>query len=72
MISNANSDRDQDFIGSDAALLRAAARARETARRHGTKLVIWRDGKVCEVDPDEVPLPDVESPEGEAPLTSDS
>ena len=66
MIVKGDSDRDQDFIGSDAALLRAGARARETARRHGTKLVIWRDGQVCEVGPDEVPLPEVESPESEA------
>ena len=55
-----------DGAGIEAALLRAAARARENARRHGTKLVIWRDGKVCEVDSDEVPLPDAELPESEA------
>lgn len=54
-----NPEWDRELKGIEAALLRAAARARETARRCGTKLVIWRDGKVCEVDPDEVPLPDV-------------
>lgn len=54
-------DWDRELEGIEAALLRAAARARETARRHGTKLVIWRDGKMCEVAPDEAPLPEVES-----------
>ena len=33
--------------GHDAALRRAALKARETARRTGTPLVIYRDGKVC-------------------------
>ncbi len=37
-----------------AAGIRAGAmKAIETARRCGTKLVIWRDGKVMEVSPDE-------------------
>lgn len=52
-------NRERQLRGAEAALLRAAGRARETARRHGTKLVLWRDGMLCEVDPDEA---DVEAP----------
>ncbi len=51
---------DPDLIGAEAALRRAARRAREIARSTGTPLVIWRDGKVvkeyvgsvAEEDPD--------------------
>ena len=66
-----NGDLQAEIVKVEAALKRAGLRARETARRFGTRLVVLRDGKVCEVDPDEVPLPDVESPGSEAPLTSD-
>ena len=65
-----NGDLQAEITKVEAALKRAGLRARETARRFGTRLVILRDGKVCEVDPDEVPLPAVELPEGEVPLTS--
>ena len=30
-----------------------ALEAINTARRYGTKLVIWRDGKIAEITPDE-------------------
>ncbi len=51
---------DPDFAGAEAALRRAARRAREIARSTGTPLVIWRDGRivkeyvgsVAEEDPD--------------------
>lgn len=35
-----------------AALLRAAKRAHEIARRTGTRIVIRQDGEVVEIDPD--------------------
>ena len=38
-----------------AAMIRAAVQARLTAMRTGTKLVLWQDGKVVHVSPDEVP-----------------
>jgi hypothetical protein len=40
--------------GIDAALRRAALRAREIARRTGTPLVTYRDGRICKeyVSPD--------------------
>ncbi|MGE4243545.1 zeta toxin family protein [Ramlibacter sp.] len=39
------------------AMVRAAQRAREIARQSGTKLVLWRDGRVAHVDPDDPSLP---------------
>ena len=50
--------RDPDFVGAEAAIRRAARRARDVARRTGTPLVLWRDGKVVHVHPDEVELAD--------------
>ncbi len=57
--SNAT-DPDPDLIGAEAALRRAARRAREIARSTRTPLVLWQDGKikkeyvdfVMEEDPD--------------------
>lgn len=39
--------RDADLRNSQIALLRAAARARELARRTGTRLVVQYGGKLC-------------------------
>jgi hypothetical protein len=39
---------DADMQGADAALLRAARRAREIARQTNTPLIIMRDGKLVE------------------------
>jgi nucleotide-binding universal stress UspA family protein len=61
---------DPDFAGARAALLRAAQEARDTARRFGTPLVFWENGRVVHIDPDDpdlAPLP--ASLEG---LTSDT
>ena len=49
-----------DMQAAPKALLRAAQRAREVARRTGTKLVVFRDGKLQELDPDS---PELDSPE---------
>ncbi len=40
--------RDKDFAGAEAALLRAALRAREIAAQTGTPLVIYKEGRVVE------------------------
>lgn len=40
--------RDADLVGSEAALRRAAARAREQARRSVGYVVVYRDGKIVE------------------------
>jgi hypothetical protein len=53
------SHEDRDMAGSRKAIVRAARRAAELARQHNRPLVLWRDGKVVEVMPDDLPpLPD--------------
>lgn len=44
---------DPDMQEAPRALLRAARRAREVAKRAGTGVVVFRDGKVVEVSPDD-------------------
>lgn len=45
---------DPDMQAVPIALMRAAQRARELARQTGTMLVVRRDGKLVELDPDEM------------------
>ncbi|MHC4886207.1 MAG: hypothetical protein ACYTGH_14110 [Planctomycetota bacterium] len=45
MTQRKNKDRDPDLVGAEAAIQRAAIRAREIAYQTGTPLVIWKDGK---------------------------
>ena len=42
------SARDPDLVNSEAALRRAAKRAREQARRTAGYVVVYRDGKIVE------------------------
>ena len=52
-------ETNSDMAGSQAAMIRAARRAREVARQNNQPLVLWQDGKVVEVMPDDLPpLPD--------------
>lgn len=51
-ISEAN---DPDLRNVDAALRRAAVRAREIAKQSGTKLVVNRGGKTVLIDPEDLP-----------------
>lgn len=45
-------DNTSDFIRkADAAMEEAAKDVVERARRHHTPIVVWRDGKVVELDP---------------------
>ncbi len=48
--------RDQypDLQGSRSAMIRAARRAAEIVRQHQQPLVLWRDGRVVRVMPDEL------------------
>lgn len=46
--------RDPDILSSEAALRRAARRARERARRSSGYVVIYRDGKIVEERVDDV------------------
>jgi len=49
-----------DLEGSRRAIIRAAHRAAEIARRHNQPLVLWRDGKIVKINPDDLPpLPDM-------------
>jgi hypothetical protein len=46
--------RDPDIANAEAALRRAALKARERARRAGLKIPVYRNGQVVEEWPDEV------------------
>ena len=46
--------KDPDLRNIDAALKRAAERAREIARQSGTKLVVNRGGKTILIDPEDL------------------
>jgi hypothetical protein len=48
------SRKNADMNGAYPAMLRAAQRAREVARMYKTPLVLWQDGKVVEIPPDEI------------------
>lgn len=49
----------RDMNGSRTAIIRAARRAAEVARQHHQPLVLWRDGRIIEVMPEDLPpLPD--------------
>lgn len=41
----------------DAALLQAARKVVEEAKRNGTSIVVWEDGKVREIPANELPDP---------------
>ncbi len=45
-MNNQQTEKDQDMQHTEAALKRAAKRARELARQTQTPLVIYRDGKI--------------------------
>lgn len=51
-ISEAN---DPDLRNIDAAIKRAAERAREIAKQSGTQLVVNRNGKTILIDPNDLP-----------------
>ena len=49
-----------DLQGSRTAMIRAAHRAAEVARQHRQPLLLWRNGQITRVMPDELPqLPEV-------------
>jgi len=49
------SEDNQDMAGSQAAMVRAARRARELAKQTNQPLVFWRDGKIVKIAPDDLP-----------------
>lgn len=56
---------DAAMRGSRAAMIRAARRAAEVARQHRQPLVIWRDGRIVRIMPDELPPLPEEAPRQE-------
>ena len=48
-------DRYREMDGSLTAMIRVARRAADLAKRHNQPLVLWRDGRVLEIMPDELP-----------------
>lgn len=54
-----------ELDGSRKAMIRAAGRAAEIARQHNQPLVLWRDGQVVEVMPDDLPPLPEETPRAE-------
>ena len=51
-----------DMAGSRKAMIRAARAAADLARQHNQPLILWRDGKVVEVMPDDLPPLPEETP----------
>jgi hypothetical protein len=56
-------DKYPEMQGSRAAMIRAARSAAEQAKQHGQPLVLWRDGQVVRVMPDELPDLPKQTPE---------
>jgi len=57
--------RDKYFAleGSRTAIIRAARRAAEKAKQHGQPLILWRDGQIVHVMPDDLPPLPEQAPE---------
>ena len=55
-------NRFRDLEGSRKAMIRAARRAAEIARQHQQPLVLWRDGRIVEIMPDDLPPLPEEAP----------
>ena len=52
-------DPDLAMEGSRTAIIRAARRAAQIAKQHNQPLLLWRDGKIARIMPDDLPpLPD--------------
>jgi|GEM_PF-4377395 len=48
-------NRNDEIAGSDHAIIRAARRAAESARQHGQALILWQDGKIVRIKPEDLP-----------------
>lgn len=49
-----------DTKGIESALARAAQRAAKIARETGTPLILWKDGRVVEISPDQLSHQDLQ------------
>ncbi len=48
-------NKHRDFEGSRTAMIRAARRAAALAKQHGQPLLLWRDGRIVRIMPDDLP-----------------
>ncbi len=60
-------DKYPDLQGSRRAMIRAARHAAEVARQHQQPLVLWRNGQIVRIMPDDLPDLPEETPEDERP-----
>jgi hypothetical protein len=58
---------DSDMAGARKAMIRAARRAAEIARQHNQPILLWQDGRVVEVMPDDLPPLPEEAPRKHRP-----
>lgn len=65
-------DKYPDLQGSRTAMIRAARHAAEIARQHQQPLVLWRDGQVLHVMPDDLPDLPEQTPTHDQPKREDS
>lgn len=56
-------DQYPDLQGSRTAMIRAARRAADAARQHGQPLVLWHDGRIVRVMPNDLPDLPEQTPE---------
>jgi hypothetical protein len=60
-------EKDRDMAGTRKAMIRAARRAAEIARQHNQPILLWQDGRVVEVMPDNLPPLPEEAPRKHRP-----
>lgn len=60
-----NPEQDRDMVGSRKAIIRAARRAAELARQYNQPLLLWQNGQITEVIPDDLPPLPEEAPKQE-------
>ena len=58
---------DRGMAGTRKAMIRAARRAAEIARQHNQPVLLWQDGKVVEIMPDDLPPLPEEAPRRQKP-----
>ena len=53
---------EDESAGIRAAIIRAARRAAEIARQHNQPLILWKDGRIARIMPDDLPPLPAEAP----------
>ena len=65
-------ERYPDMEGSRTAMIRAARNAAKLAKQHDQPLVLWRDGQIACVMPDELPDLPEQTPGNDRPTRQNS